>query len=80
VAERDQEEARRVRAAARRARISIRRAALGDDVDVQAIGGREAIALAAELSRAAWALSGRPFPCYDRAHTPYVFARDLQDG
>lgn len=30
----------------------------------------ERVALAAELTRAAWAFSAQPWPSYDRAHMP----------
>jgi len=70
----DADEARRERAAERRGRITLRRTTL--DADEQApgpISGDAALFLAVELTRAAWSLSGRPFPRYSRADTPYVF-------
>jgi hypothetical protein len=69
----DQErEARRRRAIARGSTVTIARLPF-DAADAAPIRGAEAIALAAALTRAAWALGGHPFPRYERAATPCVF-------
>lgn len=52
--------ARNQRALARGARIGIARV----------LGPSERVALAAELTRIAWSLSGKPWPGYTRATTP----------
>jgi len=73
--ETDADEERRQRAAERRELITLRRTTLGaEQQDPVAISGGAAVSLAVELTRAAWSLSGRPFPRYGRADTPYVFA------
>jgi hypothetical protein len=60
--ESEQELARLERAAARRGRITLRRTTLGAADDEPRVHGAEAIALLADLSRAAWSMSGRPLP------------------
>jgi hypothetical protein len=67
--------ARAARAAQRRGRMVIRKTRLGaDDVDITPIRGLEAMALTAELSIAAWGLSGRPVIEGSIRSGPIVFA------
>lgn len=42
--------------------MTLKRTTLGAADDEQRVSGAEAIALLADLSRAAWTLSGRPLP------------------
>lgn len=70
----DSDEARRQRAAERSARVTIRRVGFDErDAEEPRVAGAAGIELAAQLTRAAWALSGRPFPRYTREETPYAF-------
>jgi len=74
VTEHDAEEARRLRARERGARMTIRLARLDErESDDERVCGAAGIELAARLTRAAWALSGQPFPTYTREDTPCVF-------
>jgi hypothetical protein len=73
MAGRSAEEARRERAAARSARITMRRVRLDEASDDEPVRGPAAISLVTQLTRAAWALSGRPFPTCARAELPYAF-------
>ena len=68
--------ARQQRAEARRRLATVRKTTLGAaDADLGDVRGEEGIALAARLTRAAWSLSGAPWPRYARSETPYVFVR-----
>lgn len=69
---RDNPDERRRRAEARRARVTLRRTT-HDAPEPGEVWGEAALSLAAYLARAAWSLSGRAFPVYERAETPYVF-------
>lgn len=62
---------RKLRAERRRHRTQIRYVRTSDvDVESSGIRGIEAISLAWQLSKDAWAISGQPFPEYDREKTP----------
>ena len=66
--------ARRRRALERKARTIVRRTTLqAVDDDGAPICGAEALSLAATLSRAAWAMTGRPISSYRREDIPCVF-------
>ncbi len=65
----DDDAARRQRADARRGRITVSRVEEGAPREA-AVRGAEAVTLVTQLSRAAWSLSGRPWPTYDRANMP----------
>lgn len=65
---------RRLRAEERRRRAVLQRAPLGEvEPDLDPISGAEAISLVTQLTRESWSLSGRPWPQYSRADTPYRF-------
>ncbi|MEZ4222984.1 MAG: hypothetical protein R3B13_18720 [Polyangiaceae bacterium] len=67
---------RKQRAEARRQRMVIAKAAFGVEPRDDVVGA-PAVSLATQLSRTAWALSGRPFPGYSRSEIPIRFvARD----
>jgi hypothetical protein len=70
-----EEDARRLRAVERATRITLRRTTLSAQDAEPPLTGRFAIELAAELSLAAWTISGRSLPRYTRATMPYVFVR-----
>ena len=65
-----EEEAQRLRAAARRERVTLTKTRLGEQSADQPLVGRAAIELAAELSLAAWAISGSALPAYTSATMP----------
>jgi len=70
----DADQLRRQRSAERLERVTLRRTTLQADAqELPSISGEAAVSLAVELTRAAWSLSGKPFPRYGRAETPYVF-------
>jgi hypothetical protein len=57
--------------------MTMRRTTLGaPDPQPLLIRGGPALALAAQLTRVAWSMSGRPLPRYGRAETPYTFVRN----
>ena len=65
---------RRRRAEARRHRAVLRRVALNEpELRAEEVRGAEAISLVTQLTIEGWSLSGRPWPDYDRANTPYRF-------
>lgn len=65
---------RRLRAERRRERAVLHRLRLGEtEPDLSPIRGVEAISLVTQLTRESWSLSGRPWPEYSRAETPYRF-------
>lgn len=47
----------------------------GEEHDFNAVAGAAAVALAAKLSRAAWAFSGHPLPNYTRDTMPVHLTR-----
>jgi hypothetical protein len=65
---------RQQRAEERRRRAVLQRVQLGGiEPDLDPIQGIEAISLATRLTRESWSISGRPWPRYARADTPYRF-------
>ena len=67
---------RRQRAEERRHRVLLRKVAFhqqNEDPVVQR--GPEALSLVTRLTAEGWSLSGRSWPSYDRAHTPYRFVQ-----
>lgn len=65
---------RHKRAELRRHRMVITRCSLEDSgVDPNPTFGAEAISLVTQLTRELWSLSGRSWPDYGRAETPYRF-------
>ena len=67
---------RRMRAEARHQRVVLRRVLLGaPGPDLDPLHGPDAISMVTLLSRESWALSGRPWPEYERADTPCRFVR-----
>lgn len=62
------------RAEERRRRAVLRRVGL-DEPDPEPVSrlGAEGISLLTQLTLEGWSLSGRPWPSYDRANTPYRF-------
>jgi hypothetical protein len=67
------DEARRARAEARRDRVVIQRVSLGADVTALEGTPSERVATAVALTRAAWAMSGRPWPEPGAARTTVRF-------
>ncbi|HMT06433.1 MAG TPA: hypothetical protein PKA82_00410 [Pyrinomonadaceae bacterium] len=62
------------RAKQRSRQMVITRCSLEDsDIDPSPTFGAEAVSLAAVLSRQAWAISGLPFPTYQRRNIPVRF-------
>lgn len=67
-------DSRQARAAARReAAVLVRTHLKAIETDLDPIQGPEALSLVHRLTRESWRLSGRPFPAYDRATTPFRF-------
>jgi hypothetical protein len=65
---------RRKRAEARKERAILHKTTLGSqERDLSPVKGAEGIALALQLTRESYALSGQPIPQYTRAETPYRF-------
>ena len=67
------DEARRARAEARRGRIVIQRAGLGTEVTSLEGTPSERVATAVALTRAAWAMTGNPWPESGAARTTVRF-------
>jgi hypothetical protein len=74
------DEARRLRAIERARIMTLRRATLTAADAERPTTGLAAMELTAELSLAAWSISGRPLPAYTRATMPYVFVRNPRSG
>ena len=67
---------RRLRANTRRERMTLRLIrSNGDDIEPSGLRGAEAVSLVAELTRRAWALSGRQGPTYRREDMPVTLMR-----
>ena len=65
---------RRLRAESRRIRATLRKTVLqAREEDLSPVYGGEALSLVDRLTLESWSLSGREFPAYTRAHTPYRF-------
>src|SRR5690606_8974468 len=70
----DADATRRARAEARRGSITVRRVERGaDEAPTERIRGEAALSLVTKLTRAAWVVTGRPFPSYRRDEIPCVF-------
>ena len=67
---------RQRRAEERRRRAVLRKVGFDEQDDAMAVlRGPEALSLVTRLTAEGWSLSGRPWPAYDRATTPYRFVR-----
>lgn len=70
--------ARAARARDRTARMVIRKGTVGDDVDLAPVREAAGVALAVELSRVAWSLSGRPLPGPRQKPVTVTFERRIR--